>query len=89
MITALVIMFYVCCFLFSVGTVLAFFSSWRAGCLGRDLAEVKSGLTWVFLTIKNFAQLVFNRTVYRHARSYWMYYALLVVFMILIIQPNI
>ena len=88
MITALVIMFYVCCFLFSVGTVLAFFSSWRAGCLGRDLAEVKSGLTWVFLTIKNFAQLVFNRTVYRHARSLWMYYALLVGFMILIIQPN-
>jgi hypothetical protein len=88
MITALVIMFYVCCFLFSVGTVLAFFSSWRAGCLHRDLAEVKSGLTWVFLTIKKFAQLVFNRTVYRHARSYWMYYALLVGFMILIIQPN-
>ena len=89
MIGALVIMFYVCCFLFSVGTVLAFFSSWRAGCLHRDLAEVKSGLTWVFLTIKKFAQLVFNRTVYRHARSYWMYYALLVGFMILIIQPNI
>jgi hypothetical protein len=88
MITALVIMFYVCCFLFSVGTVLAFFSSWRAGCLHRDLAEVKSGLTRVFLTIKKFAQLVFNRTVYRHARSYWMYYALLVGFMILIIQPN-
>ena len=89
MIGALMIMFYVCCFLFGVGTVLAFLSSWRDGCLRRDLAEVKSGLTWVFLTIKNFAQLVFNRTVYRHARSLWMYYALLVLFMILIIQPNI
>ena len=89
MITAIVIIAYVCLFLFGVGTVLAFFSSWRVGCLRRDLAEVKSGLTWVFLTIKNFAQLVFNRTVYRHARSLWMYYALLVLFMILIIQPNI
>ena len=88
MIGALAVIFYVCCFLFGVGTVLAFFSSWRAGCLGRDLAGVKTGLTWVFLTIKKFAQLVFNRTVYRHARSYWMYYALLVGFMILIIQPN-
>ena len=89
MIGALAVVFYVCCFLFGVGTVLAFFSSWRAGCLGRDLAEVKSGLTWVFLNIKNFAQLFFNRTVYRHARSYWMYYALLMLFMILIMQSNI
>jgi len=89
MITALIIMFYVCLFLFGVGTVLAFFSSWRAGCLRRDLAEVKSGLTWVFLTIKNFAQRIFNRRVYSHVHGHWMYYALLVMFMILIIQPNI
>jgi hypothetical protein len=89
MIGALVIMFYVCLFLFAWGTVLAFLSSWRDGCLRRDLAEVKSGLTWVFLNIKNFAQLVFNRSVYRHVRSYWMYYALLLAFMVLIIQPNI
>ena len=89
MIGALVIMFYVCLFLFAWGTVLAFLSSWRDGCLRRDLAEVKSGLTWVFLNIKNFAQLFFNRTVYRHACSYWMYYALLMLFMILITQSNI
>ena len=89
MITAVVIMFYVCLFLFSVGTVLAFFSSWRAGCLRRDLAEVKSGLAWVFLNIKNFAQLVFNRSVYRHVTMYYMYYALLVGFMVLIIQHSI
>jgi len=89
MITAFVIMFYVCLFLFGVGTVLAFLSSWRDGCLRRDLAEVKSGLTWVFLTIKNFAQLVFNRSVYRHATMYYMYYALLLAFMVLIIQHNI
>jgi hypothetical protein len=37
-----------------VGTVLAFFSSWRAGCLGRDMREIKSGLAWVFLRIKKF-----------------------------------
>ena len=89
MIGALAVVFYVCCFLFGVGTVLAFLSSWRDGCLRRDLAEVKSGLTWVFLNIKNFAQLFFNRTAYRHARSYWMYYALLMLFMILITQSNI
>ena len=54
MITAVVIIAYVCLFLFGVGTVLAFFSSWRAGCLGRDMREIKSGLAWVFLRIKKF-----------------------------------
>ena len=54
MITAVVIIAYVCLFLFGVGTVLAFFSSWRAGCLGRDLEELKSGLAWVYLRIKKF-----------------------------------
>ena len=54
MITALIIMFYVCLFLFGVGTVLAFFSSWRAGCLGRDMREIKTGLAGVFLRIKKF-----------------------------------
>ena len=54
MITAFVIIAYVCLFLFGVGTVLAFFSSWRAGCLGRDMREIKSGLAWVFLRIKKF-----------------------------------
>jgi len=54
MITAVVIIAYVCLFLFGVGTVLAFFSSWRAGCLHKDLAEVKTGLAWVFLRIKKF-----------------------------------
>ena len=54
MITAVVIIAYVCLFLFGVGTVLAFFSSWRAGCLHKDLAEVKTGLAWVYLRIKKF-----------------------------------
>ena len=81
MITAIVIVFYVCLFLFTVGTVLALFSSWRAGCLRRDIQEVKSGLGWVFLTIKNFAQLIFNRTVYHHLLSYYMFYTLALLFM--------
>ena len=89
MIGALVVVLYVCLFLFTVGTVLAFFSSWRDGCLQRDLAEVKSGLAWVYLNIKNFAQRIFNRSVYRHVTMYYMYYALLVGFMVLIIQHNI
>ena len=54
MITAVVIIAYVCLFLFAWGTVLAFFSSWRAGCLRRDYEELKSGLAWVFLRIKKF-----------------------------------
>ena len=54
MITAIVIIAYVCLFLFGVGTVLAFFSSWRAGCLGRDMREIKTGLAGVFLRIKKF-----------------------------------
>ena len=54
MITAVVIIAYVCLFLFGVGTVLAFFSSWRAGCLGRDMREIKSGLVGVYLRIKKF-----------------------------------
>ena len=54
MIGALAIVFYVCLFLFAWGTVLAFFSSWRAGCLRRDYEELKSGLAWVFLRIKKF-----------------------------------
>jgi|TARA_R110001583_G_scaffold2487_1_gene18080 hypothetical protein len=89
MITAVVIIAYVCLFLFGVGTVLAFFSSWRAGCLGKDLAEVKTGLAWVFLRIKNFAHRIFNRSVHRHVTQYYMYYGLIMMFMILILQHNI
>ena len=54
MITAVVIIAYVCLFLFAWGTVLAFLSSWRDGCLGKDLAEIKTGLAWVYLRIKKF-----------------------------------
>ena len=89
MIGFIVAVFWFALVLLAIGTVLAFLSSWRAGCLGKDIAQIKSGLVWVYLRIKKFAQLFFNRTAYRHARSYWMYYALLLLFMILITQSNI
>jgi len=40
--------------LLAIGTVLALFTSWRDGCLGRDVAEIKTGLVGVYLRIKNF-----------------------------------
>jgi len=42
--------------LLAVGTTLAFFTSWRDGCLHKDVAQIKTGLGWVFLRIKKFAQ---------------------------------
>jgi len=80
MIGTIVVIFYVCLFLVGVGTILAFLSSWRDGCLHKDLAEIKSGLAWVFLRIKKFAQRFFNRAVYLHVRSYWMFYGLAIMF---------
>jgi len=50
-ITALV---YFALALLAIGTVLALFTSWRDGCLGRDVAEIKTGLVGVYLRIKNF-----------------------------------
>jgi hypothetical protein len=79
MINAVVIVAYVCLFLFGVGTALAFLSSWRDGCLRKDLAEVKSGLGWVYLRIENFAQLFFNKAVHNHICSYYMYYGLALI----------
>ena len=76
-ITALV---YFALVLLAIGTILAFLTSWRDGCLQRDIDSVKSGLGWVFLRIKKFAQVIFNRTVYGHIKSYWMYYGLLIMF---------
>lgn len=65
--------------LLAVGTVLAFLTSWRDGCLHKDLAQIKSGLVWVYLRIKKFAQLFFNRRVHSHICSYYMYYGLALI----------
>ena len=51
-ITALV---YFALALLAIGTVLAFLTSWRDGCLHKDLAQIKTGLAWVYLRIKKFA----------------------------------
>jgi len=79
MIGTLVVIFYVCLFLFGVGTALALLTSWRDGCLHKDVAEIKSGLVWVYLRIKKFAQLFFNRRVHSHICSYYMYYGLALI----------
>ena len=79
MIGTVVVIFYVCLFLFGVGTALALLSSWRDGCLHKDVAEIKSGLGWVYLRIKKFAQLFFNRRVHSHICSYYMYYGLALI----------
>ena len=52
-ITALV---YFALVLLAIGTVCAVISAWRQGVLGRDIDAVKSGLAWVYLRIKKFAQ---------------------------------
>ena len=85
MITTIVILFYVALFLFGIGFVLAILSSLRDGCIHKDIAEIKGGLAWVFLEIKNFTQQIFNRTTYKHLINYYMYYGLAMGFVILII----
>jgi len=55
MIGFLVALFWFALALLAMGTVLAFLTSWRDGCLGRDLAQIKTGLAWVFLRIKKIA----------------------------------
>ena len=85
MITTIVILFYVALFLFGIGFVLAMLSSLRDGCIHKDIAEIKGDLAWVFLKIKNFTQQFFNKTTYKHLITYYMYYALAIGFVILII----
>jgi hypothetical protein len=52
----IVAVFWFALVLLAIGTVLAFLTSWRDGCLGRDVAEIRTGLAWVYLRIKKFAQ---------------------------------
>ena len=54
MIGFIVAVFWFALVLLATGTVLAFLTSWRDGCLGRDVAEIKTGLAWLYLRIKNF-----------------------------------
>ena len=50
----IVAVFWFALVLLATGTVLAFLTSWRDGCLGRDVAEIKTGLAWLYLRIKKF-----------------------------------
>ena len=54
MIGFIVAVFWFALALLAIGTALAFFTSWRDGCLGRDIAQIKTCLAWVFLRIKKF-----------------------------------
>ena len=56
MIGFIIALVYFALVLLAIGTILAFLTSWRDGCLGKDIASVKSGLVWVYLRIKKFAQ---------------------------------
>ena len=55
MIGFIVALFYFALVLLAMGTALAFFTSWRDGCLGKDIASIKTGLGWVYLKIKKIA----------------------------------
>jgi hypothetical protein len=52
-ITALV---YFALVLLAIGTTLALFTSWRDGCLGKDLAQIKTGLAWVYHRLQKFTR---------------------------------
>ena len=82
MIGFIVAVIYFALVLLAFGTVIAFYTSWRDGCLQRDIASVKTGLGWVFLKIKKFAQLIFGRAVRDHILNYYMYYGLVIMFFI-------
>ena len=56
MIGFIIALIYFALVLLAIGTILAFLTSWRDGCLGKDVAKIKSGLVWVYLRIKKFAQ---------------------------------
>ena len=43
----IVALFWFALVLLAIGTALAFLTSWRDGCLGKDVAEIKTGLAWV------------------------------------------
>ena len=56
MIGFIIALIYFALVLLAIGTILAFLTSWRDGCLHKDVAQIKSGLVWVYLRIKKFAQ---------------------------------
>ena len=66
------------CIVLVPGVVLGLISSYRAGQLRMDPSPR-------FLKIKNFTQQFFSKATYKHLINYYMYYALALGFMILVV----
>jgi hypothetical protein len=56
MIGFIIAVIYFALVLLAVGTTLALFTSWRDGCLGKDLAQIKTGLAWVYHRLQKFTR---------------------------------
>ena len=52
----IVALFWFALVLLAIGTALAFLTSWRDGCLGKDVAQIKTGLAWVYHRLQKFTR---------------------------------
>jgi len=52
----IVALFWFALVLLAIGTALAFLTSWRDGCLGKDIAQIKTGLVWVYHRLQKFTR---------------------------------
>lgn len=66
------LLLYLVC-LFSIPVIMGLVSSYRAGQKPHEILHLR---------LKNFAQQIFTPQLYRHVRSLWMYYGLLIVFIL-------
>ena len=66
------LLLYLVC-LFSIPAIMGIVSSYRAGQKPHEILHLR---------LKNFAQQIFTPQLYRHVRSLWMYYGLLIVFIL-------
>jgi len=66
------LLLYLVC-LFSIPVIMGIVSSYRAGQKPHEILHLR---------LKNFAQQIFTPQLYRHVRSLWMYYGLLIVFIL-------
>ena len=66
------LLLYLVC-LFSIPVIMGLVSSYRAGQKPHEILHLR---------LKNFAPQIFTPQLYRHVRSLWMYYGLLIVFIL-------
>ena len=71
------LLLYLVC-LFSIPVIMGLVSSYRAGQKPHEILHLR---------LKNFAQQIFTPQLYRHVRSLWMYYGLLIVFILAAVGP--